>query len=173
MSKVQPGKRAGKVLMIVAWAAGLFLATRFFGDWEDRQQNPNAVVTSQHGDGYIEVQLAGNRQGHFVTTGQINGRTVEFMIDTGATDVAVPGDMADRLGLKRGFPVTVSTANGNSQGFRTTLDRLQLGDIVLTNVRALVAPGLDGEQVLLGMSAMKQLEFTQRGGNLLLRQSTK
>ncbi|EPN47545.1 hypothetical protein A245_30773, partial [Pseudomonas syringae pv. actinidiae ICMP 19096] len=93
----QPGKRAGKVLMIVAWAAGLFLATRFFGGWEDKQQNPNAVVSSQHGDGYIEVQLAGNRQGHFVSTGQINGRTVEFMIDTGATDVAIPGDMADSL----------------------------------------------------------------------------
>ncbi len=54
------------------------------------------------------------------------------MIDTGATDVAIPGDMADSLGLKRGMPVTVSTANGNSQGFRTSLDRLQLGDIVLT-----------------------------------------
>ncbi|MCF5584922.1 TIGR02281 family clan AA aspartic protease, partial [Pseudomonas syringae] len=49
----QPGRRAGKVLMLVAWAAGLFLATRFFGSWEDKQQNPNAVVTSQHGDGYI------------------------------------------------------------------------------------------------------------------------
>ncbi|MCF5632894.1 TIGR02281 family clan AA aspartic protease, partial [Pseudomonas syringae] len=50
----QPGRRAGKVLMLVAWAAGLFLATRFFGSWEDKQQNPNAVVPSQHGDGYIE-----------------------------------------------------------------------------------------------------------------------
>jgi len=40
-------------------------------------------------------------------------------------------------------------------------------------VRAIVVPGLDGEQVLLGMSALKQLEFTQRGGNLLLRQTTK
>ncbi|MCD5994964.1 TIGR02281 family clan AA aspartic protease [Pseudomonas sp. CDFA 602] len=173
MSQAPPGRRAGKILMILAWAAGLFLATRFFGDWEDKQQNPNAVVTSQHGDGYVEVQLVGNRQGHFVSSGQINGRAVEFMIDTGATDVAIPGELADDLGLKRGLPVTVSTANGMSQGFRTTLDRLQLGDIVLTNVRALVAPGFEGRQVLLGMSAMKQLEFTQRGGNLLLRQSTK
>jgi len=173
MSQALPGRRAGKILMILAWAAGLFLATRFFGDWEDKQQNPNAVVTSQHGDGYVEVQLVGNRQGHFVSSGQINGRAVEFMIDTGATDVAIPGELADDLGLKRGLPVTVSTANGMSQGFRTTLDRLQLGDIVLTNVRALVAPGFEGRQVLLGMSAMKQLEFTQRGGNLLLRQSTK
>ncbi|MFH7572433.1 TIGR02281 family clan AA aspartic protease, partial [Pseudomonas syringae pv. tagetis] len=79
---------------IVAWAAGLFLATPFFGDWEDRQQNPNAVLTSQHGDGYIEVQLEGNRQGQIVTPGQIIGRTVELKIDTGATDVAGAGDNA-------------------------------------------------------------------------------
>lgn len=172
MEQPVAGKRAGKVLMILAWAAGLFLATRFFGDWEDKQQNPNTVVTSQHRDGYIEVQLVGNRQGHFVSSGQINGRAVQFLIDTGATDVAVPGALAQILGLRRGMPVMVSTANGNSQGFRTTLDRLQLGDIVLHDVRALVAPGLQGNEVLLGMSAMKQLEFTQRGGTLLLRQST-
>jgi aspartyl protease family protein len=172
MEQPVAGKRAGKVLMILAWAAGLFLATRFFGDWEDKQQNPNTVVNSQHRDGYIEVQLVGNRQGHFVSSGQINGRAVQFLIDTGATDVAVPGALAQSLGLRRGMPVMVSTANGNSQGFRTTLDRLQLGDIVLHDVRALVAPGLQGNEVLLGMSAMKQLEFTQRGGTLLLRQST-
>ena len=70
-----------------------------------------------------------------------------------------------------GLPVTLSTANGRSQGYRTHLDRLKLGDIVLQDVRALVAPGLGGEQVLLGMSALKQLEFTQRNGTLLLRQT--
>ncbi|WP_426117641.1 retropepsin-like aspartic protease family protein [Pseudomonas sp. DSP3-2-2] len=173
MSQQPPGKRAGKVLMLLAWGAGLFLATRYFGEWEQRQENPNAVVTSQHGNGYIEVQLVGNRQGHFVSTGKINGRSVQFLLDTGATDVAIPGKVADILQLPRGVPLVVSTANGRTEGFRTSLERLQIGDIVLHNVRALVVPGLDGEQVLLGMSAMKQLEFTQRGGNMLLRQTTK
>ena len=173
MSSQPPGKRAGKVLMIMAWGAALFLATRFFGEWEDRQVNPNSVVTSQHGDGYIEVQLVGNRQGHFVSSGKIDDHPGEFLLDTGATDVAVPGKVADTLQLQRGAPVWVSTANGRSEGFRTSIERLQLGDIVLYNVRALVVPGLDGEQVLLGMSAMKQLEFTQRGGTMLLRQTTK
>ncbi len=173
MNQPLPGKRAGKVLMILAWAAALFLATRYFGEWEDRQENPNTVVTSQRGDGYIEVQLVGNRQGHFVSTGKINDQAVQFLLDTGATDVAIPGKVADTLQLQRGAPVWVSTANGRSQGFRTSIERLQLGDIALNNVRALVVPGLDGEQVLLGMSAMKQLEFTQRGGTMLLRQTTK
>jgi len=159
--------------MIIAWAAALFLATRFFAEWEQRQENPNTVVASEHGDGYVEVKLTSNRDGHFVMTGQINARPVQFMLDTGATNVAVPESIAQTLRLERGERVQVSTANGRTDAFRTTLQRLQIGDIVLNNVRALVVPGLDGEQVLLGMSAVKQLEFTQRGGTLLLRQTTK
>ncbi|MDR2308731.1 MAG: TIGR02281 family clan AA aspartic protease [Paucimonas sp.] len=168
-----PGKRAGKVLMIVAWAAAMFLATRFFGQWEARQQNPNGVVQSTQGDGYIEVRLLSNGQGHFVADGSINGRVVHFMLDTGATDVAIPEALARDLDLERGAPVTLSTANGRTEGYRTRLDSLLLGDIHLRNVRALVVPGLDGEAVLLGMSALKQLEFTQRGGTLSLRQNLK
>jgi aspartyl protease family protein len=160
-------------MMIIAWAAALFLATRFFGEWEQRQENPNTVVASEHRDGYVEVKLTSNRDGHFVMTGQINARPVQFMLDTGATNVAVPESVAQTLRLERGERVQVSTANGRTDAFRTTLQRLQIGDIVLNNVRALVVPGLDGEQVLLGMSAVKQLEFTQRGGTLLLRQTTK
>jgi len=167
------GKRAGKVLMIVAWAAALFLATRFFGQWEDRQRNPNAQVQSEHGDGFIEVRLLGNGQGHFVLDGAINGQVVHFMLDTGATDVAIPEALASELGLARGSSVTLSTANGRTEGYRTRLDSLQLGDIRLQGVRALVVPGLDGQTVLLGMSALKQLEFTQRGGTMLLRQNLK
>lgn len=159
--------------MIIAWAAALFLATRFFAEWEQRQENPNTVVASEHRDGYVEVKLTSNRDGHFVMTGQINARPVQFMLDTGATNVAVPESVAQALRLERGERVQVSTANGRTDAFRTTLQRLQIGDIVLNNVRALVVPGLDGEQVLLGMSAVKQLEFTQRGGTLLLRQTTK
>ena len=172
MSQQPPGKRAGRVLMVLAWCAALFLATRFFGQWEASQQNPNTIVSSEQGEGFIEVKLASNTQGHFVASGQINGQLVDFMLDTGATDVSIPAEMAERLKLEKGFGVTLSTANGRTQGYRTRIDRLQLGDIVLRDVRALVVPGLDGKQVLLGMSALNKLEFTQRGGTMLLRQTT-
>jgi aspartyl protease family protein len=167
-----PGQRIGRVFMVLAWCAALFLATRFFGQWEARQQNPNVVVSSEQGEGFIEVKLVSNVQGHFVASGQINGQPVDFMLDTGATDVSIPLDLAKRLKLEEGFGVTLSTANGLSQGYRTRIERLQLGDIVLHDVRALVAPGLHGDQVLLGMSALNKLEFTQRGGTMLLRQTT-
>jgi aspartyl protease family protein len=166
------GRRAGRALLAIAWIAGLFLATRYFAGREEHEVNPNTEVSSAHGQGYIEVQLAGNRQGHFIASGQINSLPVQFMLDTGATDVAIPAQVASQLTLQRGLPVRISTANGRSEGYRTQLDELKLGDIVLRDVRAVVAPGLDGDQVLLGMSALRQLEFTQRGGNMLLRQTT-
>ena len=172
MRQQSPGQRIGRVFMVLAWCAALFLATRFFAQWEARQQNPNVVVSSEQGEGFIEVKLVSNVQGHFVASGQINGQPVDFMLDTGATDVSVPADLAKRLKLEEGFGVTLSTANGLSQGYRTRIERLQLGDIVLRDVRALVAPGLHGDQVLLGMSALNKLEFTQRGGTMLLRQTT-
>lgn len=168
-----PGKRAGRVMMVLAWAAAMFLATRFFGEWEARQENPNSEVQSTRGDGFVEVRLLSNGQGHFVADGAINGRVVHFMLDTGATDVAIPEALARDLDLARGAPVTLSTANGRTEGYRTRINSLLLGDIHLRDVRALVVPGLDGQAVLLGMSALKQLEFTQRGGTMLLRQNLK
>ncbi len=172
MSAASPGRGVGKVMWIVAWALGLWLATRFFGQWQEAQRNPNQVLSSQQGAGFVEVQLASNGQGHFLASGQINGQPVAFLLDTGATDVAIPAGVAKQLGLKRGAPISLHTANGTSTGYRTQLARLQLGAIVLTDVRALVAPGMQGDEILLGMSALKQLEFTQRDGTLLLRQTT-
>lgn len=164
------GRRAGRVMLVLAWGAGLLLATRFFGDWEQSRFNPNREPVSVVQGDQIEVQLESNIQGHFVADGLINGEPVTFLLDTGATDVAIPAEQAERLGLPRGAPVTLQTANGQTTGYRTTLDSLTLGEIVLHDVRALIVPGFGGEQVLLGMSALKQLEFTQRAGTLVLRQ---
>jgi len=164
------GRRAGRVMLVLAWGAGLLLATRFFADWEQSRVNPNREPVSMVQGDQIEVRLEGNVQGHFVADGLINGEPVTFLLDTGATDVAIPAEQAERLELARGAPVMLQTANGQTTGYRTVLDSLALGDIVLRDVRAIVAPGFGGEQILLGMSALKQLEFTQRAGTLVLRQ---
>nr|WP_272889398.1 TIGR02281 family clan AA aspartic protease [Stutzerimonas stutzeri] len=157
-------------MLVLAWGAGLLLATRFFADWEQSRFNPNREPISVVQDDQIEVRLESNFQGHFVADGLINGRSVTFLLDTGATDVAIPAELAERIVLPRGAPVALQTANGRTTGYRTVLDSLVLGDIVLRNVPALIAPGFVGEEVLLGMSALKQLEFTQRAGTLVLRQ---
>ncbi|WXL25224.1 TIGR02281 family clan AA aspartic protease [Ectopseudomonas mendocina] len=171
MTTQVPGKRAGRVMLVLAWGAALLLATRFFADWEEQRRNPNANPESVTRGGYVEVVLASGRQGHYMAGGKINGEPVTFLLDTGATQVAVPVDLAQRLGLEPGAQIVINTANGRANAHRTRLKQLQLGDIVLKDVPALIAPGMQGDDVLLGMSALKQLEFTQRDGNLLLRQS--
>ncbi|UVE17271.1 TIGR02281 family clan AA aspartic protease [Pseudomonas sp. LS44] len=172
MSEQGAGRRAGRVMWVLAWGAGLLLATHLFGLWEQRQHNPNRAPQSVRGEGYIEVRLLSSRGGHYLLDGQIDGQQVTFLLDTGATQVAIPAALAERLGLSRGAPIELSTANGRVTGWRTALARLHLGDIVLRDVAALIVPNMDGDEVLLGMSALKQLEFTQRDGTLLLRQHT-
>jgi aspartyl protease family protein len=168
-----PGRRLGRFMQVLAWGAGLLLATRYFGHWQDRQRNPNPQPASEHAADYVEVRLVGNGRGHFVASGVIDGQAVEFLLDTGASAVAIPAAVAERLGLKRGEPVSLLTAGGHSEGFRTRLASLSLGDIQLHDVPALIAPDYPGDQVLLGMSALRQLEFTQRDGTLLLRYHTR
>ena len=173
MSANRAGQLAGKIMLMLAWIAALALATHFFGVWEQCQVNPNPQPESVHGQGYIEVQLASARGGHYRLNGQINGQAVTFLIDTGATAVSIPRELGERLGLKPGAPVALSTANGIAEGRRTRLASVQLGDIRLQDVAAILAPNMPGNEVLLGMSALKQLEFTQRDGTLVLRQSTR
>ena len=165
-----PGRRTGRVMLMLAGGAGVWRATRFVGDWEAGQSNPNRTPASIHTAEYTEVRLLANDQGHFVASGRINGREVVFLLDTGATDVAVPEQLAAELGLARGQPRAVLTAAGSGTGYRTRIDRLSLGDIELAEVPALLMPGFDSPVVLLGMSALKHLEFTQRAGTLVLRQ---
>ena len=111
-----------------------------------------------------------NRAGHYVANGFINGSSVTFLLDTGATDVAVPETLASSLGLKKGLPFVSQTANGTVTSWRTRLDEVRIGTIVLTDVRASILPSMTGMDVLLGMSFLKQLELVQRGETLTLRQ---
>lgn len=155
--------------MILAWIAGMVVLVQLFAMWEKKQHNPNAEPVSQVSDQLREVRLKRNAQGHFVADGRINGQRVTFLLDTGATDVAVPEHLARRLGVREGAAVQLSTANGIVTGYRGRLDSVALGSIELRDVRAVIAPGMGDDQVLLGMSFLKQLEFTQRDGMLVLR----
>ncbi|TQV79471.1 TIGR02281 family clan AA aspartic protease [Exilibacterium tricleocarpae] len=164
------GKSMGKGMLIVAWVIALGLLTTFFAGWEGRQYNPNTNIQGQVQSNVREVVLESNRQHHYVATGLINGEEVVFLLDTGASDVVVPAQLAGKLGLKRGNAGYAQTANGIVQVFRTQLDTLDLGVIHLKDVRASINPGMSGNEVLLGMSALRHVEFTQRGTRLTLRQ---
>ena len=119
-----------------------------------------------------EVKIYRNPKGAYITTGSINGRPVDFMIDTGATAIAMSSTEARRLGIVYrldGDPVGVTTASGTVPGHRITLDRVAVGDIALRNVEALVIPGDLPEQVLLGLTFLNRVEMRQEGAEMVLR----
>ncbi len=162
-------KRMGKYMLIGMWILLVALLTMMFGNILQRQYNPNTQLATEPGVSR-EVSLKRNKYGHYVATGMINGEPVIFMIDTGASDIAVPARVADKLGLERGQKVVYQTAKGPATAYATIITQVSLGDIQLHNVRASINPYMKNEEILLGMSFLKQLEFSQRGNVLTLRQ---
>jgi len=155
--------------MFIAWGLAIAMLVWFFEDKLQQQFNPNSQVQSHVDNGQVTVVLEQNRMGHYVAQGKVNGQSVTFLLDTGATLVAIPEGLAQKLGLRKGRQGMSQTANGRVITYRTEIDRLQLGDIQLSNVAASITPGMDGDVILLGMSALKEFELMQKGDTLTLR----
>jgi aspartyl protease family protein len=119
--------------------------------------------------GVPSVVLQRNRMGHYVAGGRINGESVTFLVDTGATAVALPVALAERLELPL-LPGGMSkTANGLVRTWTTRLDSVDVAGLTARNVRAVVMPNMPGDEVLLGMNYLKRFELIQRGDTLTLR----
>ncbi len=155
---------------IAVWLALIAGLTFAFGWLLEKQHNPNQSNLVRIIDaGSSEVVLVPNRGGHYVATGEINGNRVQFLVDTGATHISIPGDQAKQLGLKRGPTLLAQTANGTVKVYATRLDEVRLGNIVLENVSASINPAMQGPDILLGMSFLGHLEIIQRADTLRLR----
>lgn len=163
--------RIGRAMLFAAWIVGLALLVLLFQRFVDEDENPNRDLEIKlDAKGRPQVMLARNRAGHYVAPGRINGEPVTFLVDTGATDVALPLDLAKHLKLRLGTAGISRTANGDAQTWPTLLDEVDLGGLEAQRVRASVLPNMPGDQVLLGMSYLKRFELIQRDGILILRE---
>jgi len=160
-------RRTGRTFAWIAALVMLGLLWLLFNGWVAERNDPNAGLTAAPGAN--EWVLKRNRQGHYVAPGFINGQRVTFLLDTGATLVAVPAHMASALDLRPGAQGVSQTANGNVAVYATRIGELQLGPFLARDVRGSLNPGMRDDVVLLGMSVLKNLEFTQRGDTLILR----
>ena len=158
----------GRIMIFAMWGIiliGLFL---FFNGALETRSNPNQRLETISENGQQTVVLQRNAFGHYVAPGRINGQPVQFFLDTGATRVSIPERVANRLGLEKGAVQYSGTANGTIQVYDTVLDSISLGSITLTNIRASINPHMDSEDILLGMSFLKFLDFSQQGEELTL-----
>ena len=152
------------------WIIGFLLLALIFSNILDYQANPNQSVATSQSSQFKQIKLELNRYGHYVFDGEINGKSVTFLVDTGATTTSIPANLQEYLQLKAGPAFNVSTANGIATAYMTRLDELKMGEIRLTDVKASLNPGLPDNSILLGMNVLKRMELVQRGDTLIIRQ---
>jgi aspartyl protease family protein len=109
--------------------------------------------------------------GMYLASGSVNGYTVDFMVDTGATVIAINGETAKRLGVDYlgANQIGVRTASGVELAYSIQLQNVQLGDISLDNVDAVVIDGPEPQRALLGMSFLNAFDMERKGERLDLR----
>ncbi len=120
-----------------------------------------------------EEKIYADKSGMYRSVGTINGRTVRFLVDTGATTVAMNKSQARQLGVNyrmTGERVVVSTASENVKGYRVRLKSVSLGKIKQTDVDAMVIDGDHPGPILLGMSFLDKLKVEKAGGVMKIRQ---
>ena len=119
----------------------------------------------------VQATIWADKRGHFETPGTINGQMVNFLIDTGATSVAMNEVIANRLGIDfryNGKPITVSTASGLTAAYSIRLNSVKIGEIELKNVEGTVIEGGFPTEVLLGMSFLSKVEIERKGKKIKL-----
>lgn len=119
-------------------------------------------------------QIMADARGMFRAHGSINGQSVHFLVDTGATSVALSASDARRMGIQYrldGIPVTASTASGLAKGWRIRLDTVRLGQLLEKNVEAVVVDGDHPSQVLLGMTFLKRMRVDKDGNRMQIIQT--
>ena len=169
---------------ILFLAAAVLLAGGYLAHYADRTvtaqstsqaaavqpvEQPAQVSVGQH-----KMELASGRDGHFHVDARVDGRHIDFMVDTGASLVIMRESDAADIGIRpmpRDYTAVISTANGRIKAARAKLDRIEVGDITVFDVPALVLPDEALSQNLLGvafLSRLRRYEFAD--GRMLLEQ---
>ncbi len=156
---------------VAAWSMGLQLSPPAASAVAPRKQSKTHVAAAASGI----VELRAGNYGHFEANAQLNGRTVQVMVDTGASLVALTYEDAERAGIfvrNSDFTHRSQTANGIARFAPVMLDRVSIGDITVRNVQAAVSERGKLQTSLLGMSFLGKLTRTEmrKGGVLVLQE---
>ncbi|WP_198086117.1 TIGR02281 family clan AA aspartic protease [Variovorax sp. E3] len=134
-----------------------------------RMDTPVSIGGGGGSGGGNRIVLPADSRGHFLTQGSINGRAVTFMLDTGATNVALSAADAQRIGLDytKGQPVQIGTANGMTQGYRLRLQSVRVGDVEVYDIDAMVSQQ-PMPFVLLGNSFINRFSMRRDADQMVL-----
>ena len=114
-----------------------------------------------------------SENGHFATDARVDGRPIAFIVDTGASQIVIRASDAALLGYRpptRDYTIKIDTANGQGRAALVELGSVEVGDITVRDVRALVVPDSALDVNLLGMSFLSHVRWTHESGRLVLEQ---
>jgi aspartyl protease family protein len=167
------------ILAAIVVAAGGYLA-RYADQAVMMKSPPQAAVVqpveqpTQVSAGQHKMELTSSRDGHFRVDARVDGRHIDFLVDTGASLVIMRETDAATVGIRpmlRDYTAVVSTANGKIKAAPTKLERIEIGDITVFDVPALVLPDEALAQNLLGVAFLSRLRrYEYAGGRMLLEQ---
>ncbi|QSR50197.1 retropepsin-like aspartic protease family protein [Aeromonas hydrophila] len=143
---------------LLAWLSLMGLLTLYF----HAREQPSVTASG-------DLLLKADASGHYRLEGAINGQPVQLLLDTGATRITVPQQVAERLGLTARGSSQVNTAAGFIQVGNGTIETLAMGPLTLYDLAIFINPAAAGDEVLVGMNALGRLELVQKERQLLLR----
>ena len=136
-----------------------------------REYNPATSTDSPAAPQKAQLSIARGNNGHYQVAGSIEGHPVQFLVDTGATSVAMNESQARRLGIDyrvKGLPMKASTASGTVNAWRVKFDRIKVGSLEVLGVEGAVIEGEAPVEVLLGMSFLNRVRWREEQGVLML-----
>lgn len=130
----------------------------------------DTVVAAVAPTGARELVLVRQPSGHYLADGYLNGVAARFLIDTGATTVAIPARLASQARLRQGQEQMAETAAGKTVTYQTSVGSLSVGPLGAVDVPAHVVPDLSDQYVLLGMSFLSRYSLVQEQDRLVIRE---
>ena len=158
----------GGWMIALAWIIFLAVGALFAQNWLDKRDKARQGTWVSGENGAQSLLLKANRYGQYQLLGSANGQDVMFLVDTGASGISIPANIATDLGLRRGRPFQVATANGITTVYATSLATLGVGPLLRQDVEAHINPSMNGNVALLGMNFLRHYELVQRDGELTI-----
>lgn len=155
-------QKSGRIMFVLAWILVFALLFTFF-----QFQQQSSMTGSQeieHG----KLILTADSQGHYMVKGQINNRPVHFLVDTGATMIAISKPLADSMQITGQYPVSMNTAAGTVKGYLTRIQTLSFGNFHFNNVKAVIMPENNDDMALLGMNVLSEFKISQQNNQLII-----
>ncbi len=154
--------RTARVMFLLVWAI-LFIGLFLFFYYQGQPEKQTYIA------GRSEMVLSAGKDGHYHVKGAINDYPVTFLVDTGATLVAIPQNIADSLHIKGSYPLTMMTANGEVTGDLTRVQKLSFGEFSLEDIKVVIMPSSSDDEVLLGMNVLSKFNIEQQNKKLIIK----